>query len=269
MKKIKVSKYDLYEASVIDPTEDIRVFSSIFKRCVGRDALLYREDFCGTFAHSAEWIKQSDSHRAWALDLDSRPLDYGMKRHFQLLSENQKRRLKVLRQNVLKGCGHKVDLVTATNFSYFFFKSRVDLLRYFLTVFKSLKKNGVFLLDSVGGTQMQSKSCDVKKIPQTSETPTFKYFWEQKDFNIINHEARFAIHFEIPGMKKIRNAFVYDWRIWTIAELRDLLVEAGFDRIEFYFEGTTRSGDGDGIFRKKSHEEICDVWIAYIAAVRA
>lgn len=267
MKQIDAIKYQLYEASVIDPVEDIRIFRDIFMKQTNRIPRLYREDFCGTFAHSAAWVKQSEHNCAWALDLDHKPLRFGFEKHYLQLTVAEQRRLTILRRDVLKGCGQKVDLITATNFSYYLFKDRRALQKYFECVRRALKTNGLFLMDAVGGQQMMIPNIERKQFSKTKELPAFTYFWEQKGFNIVNHEAEFAIHFELKNPRRtLKNAFRYDWRIWSLAELRETLRDAGFKSVDVYFEGSTRSGLGNGVFSRKDREPSCDVWIAYIAA---
>jgi hypothetical protein len=66
----------------------------------------------------------------------------------------------------------------------------------------------------------------------------------------------------------MRRAFTYDWRLWTLAEIREALMDAGFVRPTVYWEGTTDEGEGDGVFRRKAVGEACEGWIAYIVAER-
>ncbi|MEK7382149.1 MAG: class I SAM-dependent methyltransferase, partial [Elusimicrobiota bacterium] len=77
---------------------------------------------------------------------------------------------------------------------------------------------------------------------------------EQFGFDPVSGEARFAIHFKPKGRKKIKDVFRYDWRIWTLPEIRDLLAEAGFRKTHVYWEGN------DGKAKMEP------VWIAFIAA---
>ena len=72
-----------------------------------------------------------------------------------------------------------------------------------------------------------------------------------------------------PDGTKLRKAFTYDWRLWTIPEIRECLADAGFRRSHVYWEGTDHAtGEGDGTFRRTTVGEACGGWIAYIAAER-
>ena len=68
------------------------------------------------------------------------------------------------------------------------------------------------------------------------------------------------------GQKKNERVFTYDWRMWSIPELRDILFEVGFKKTHIYWEGTTKAGEGDGNFTRTEKGESCLSWIAYIAA---
>ena len=63
----------------------------------------------------------------------------------------------------------------------------------------------------------------------------------------------------------MRNAFVYDWRLWTIPELREIMQEAGFVDIHILWEGTERdTGEGNGVFRRVKRGDPDEAWIAFV-----
>jgi hypothetical protein len=126
-------------------------------------------------------------------------------------------------------------------------------------------------MDLFGGTESMTEVEERRKIassraPDGSKVPAFHYYWEQASFNPVDHEIVCHIHFKVPGRKKrIKRAFTYHWRLWTIPELRELLDEAGFASSEVYAEGWDDDAqDGDGNFRKKSRFENDAGWIAYV-----
>ena len=66
---------------------------------------------------------------------------------------------------------------------------------------------------------------------------------------------------------RLRRAFRYEWRLWTVPEIRELLAEAGFTHTEVYWEGTDlKTRKGNGVFRRTSRVESCPGWVAYIVA---
>ena len=58
----------------------------------------------------------------------------------------------------------------------------------------------------------------------------------------------------------------YDWRIWTLPELTEMLIEAGFKKATVYWEGTDENGEGNGVFTPTTEGEADAGWIAYIVA---
>ena len=63
-------RHDLYQRSVQAPDTDSRFFSRYFKRYVGRDLRVFREDFCGTFVLSTSFVQLHRENEAVCVDLD-------------------------------------------------------------------------------------------------------------------------------------------------------------------------------------------------------
>lgn len=256
-----IDKYDLYKKSVQSPDVDVEFLEKTYKELVGKWPRSFREDFCGTFALSCEWVKRKKTNRAFAIDVDPEPMEYGRQHYFRRLSPHQQKRLQILEKNVLDPSLPHVDLVAALNFSFFLFKTRDQLKKYFRNVFASLKSDGVFICDVFGGSQCMDAIEDRHKLKGIT------YYWEQVGFDPVSHEAQFYIHFRV-GSKKHSRVFSYDWRMWSLPELRELLAEVGFKKSHIYWEGTTKKGTGDGVFTRTEKGEACLSWVAYIAAVR-
>lgn len=254
-------KYEFYERSVQNAEVEVEFMRDEFKRYFGRFPLSMREDFCGTGAISCEWVKYHKEAEAFGVDLDPEPIEMGRKRHFSKLKPHQQVRMHYLNENVLKTSAPKTDVVCAFNFSYWIFKQRKDLVRYFKQVKKSLNKQGIFFLDLFGGPESQKLVTDQKKLPGLT------YYWECQHFNPLNHDCTFAIHFRDEKGKKHHNVFTYDWRFWTLPELRDILAEAGFSKIKTYWEEDDEDGSGNGVYFPTDSAENCDAWVSYIAAI--
>ena len=67
---------------------------------------------------------------------------------------------------------------------------------------------------------------------------------------------------------KLKKAFTYHWRLWTLPELRDMLAEAGFSRVHVYWQGSDEDGEPDGDFTVVETAENDPAWIAYIVSER-
>jgi SAM-dependent methyltransferase len=217
-----------------------------------------REDFCGTFALCCEWVKLDEAKRAIGLDLDPEPLAYGAETYLKELAEEQQKRVKTIQANVLNRGNAKADIICAFNFSYFAFHERKMLVDYFTQCRKSLRENGIFVVDTFGGPQHGEPSLDRKRLPGLT------YYFEQEEFDPINNRTRFSLHFKPHGGRTRKRAFTYEWRMWSIPEIRDVMLDAGFNEVEVYWEGTARNGRGSGRFTRKERGEPCQVWVAYV-----
>lgn len=253
-------KYEYYSKAVQSAENDVVFLRKAYRELRAKDPKVLREDFCGTFSLSCEWVKLNPRFEAFGVDLDPEPLEYGRLKHLPKLKPDQVKRLHLMEGNVLLSTLPQADLAIAMNFSYYIFKTRELMKQYFTNVYKSLKKDGVFILDCFGGSQCYDA------IEETTDHKSFKYYWDQTGFDPVTNRALFHIHFKLKGQKKVERVFTYDWRMWSIPELRELLHEVGFKRSHVYWEGTTRAGEGDGVFTRTEKGEACLSWIAYIAA---
>ncbi len=253
-------KYKLYENSVQCHDADIDFINEQFQNFHGRKPYILREDFGGTGMLACNWTKQSSEHLSYAVDLDPEPIQYGKKTHYSRLNEEQKNRMHYIEGNVLDDFPFKSDVTIAFNFSYFIFKTRKDLIEYFKKVREGLKEDGAFFLDLFGGTDSREESVE------ETEHDDFSYFWDCDKFNPITNECLYHIHFEKSG-KRFEKVFTYDWRMWSIPELREILHDAGFSKTIAYWEGEDEDGDGDGNFYVSNKEDNCESWVTYIAAI--
>ncbi|MCT4642018.1 MAG: class I SAM-dependent methyltransferase [Bacteriovoracaceae bacterium] len=256
------NKYWYYEKSVQNPEGEVDFFNEKYGEIRGKQAFTLREDFCGTGAISCKWAAQSENHKSYGIDLDPEPIAYGKEVHYAALDDEAKTRMEYLEANVLDSPTPKVDITFAFNFSYFIFKKRVDLLNYFKAAYESLNDTGVFFIDIFGGPDSIQENEDI------IEHSHYDYHWECQKFNPMNNECRFAIHFKRDGEKRRANQFVYEWRMWGIMEIRDLLEEAGFKKTIAYWEEDDEDGDGNGNFYPSEDEEQCESWVTYIGAVK-
>lgn len=261
MKKLKeFDKYEYYSNAVQSPDHDAEFLAQTYEEMNKKAPRILREDFCAAFALCCEWVKLDGQKEAIGVDIDPEPIGYGKNNYLPQLTPAQQKRVTIREQNVLKGSLPQADIIAALNFSYFCLKNRRDLKAYLQGCRDSLNPKGFMIMDCFGGPECHS--------PNEHETtyPTFSYYWDQDSYNPITHEAMYYIHFKRPGEKKREKVFTYDWRMWSIAELRDLCAEVGFKKTTVYWEGTDRNGEGNGIFKPSEQGEICDAWVAYVIA---
>ncbi|MBD3235347.1 MAG: class I SAM-dependent methyltransferase [Candidatus Eisenbacteria bacterium] len=257
----QANRHEYYERSVQTPDVDAQFLDRTFRRLRRRRAHVLREDFCGTAALCAEWVKRHREHRAYGIDLCEKTLNYGIQQHLVPLGERAAR-VHLLRCDVRQPVDFRADIACAFNFSYFAFKQRHVLLDYFRAVRDSLADDGVFFLDIFGGPE----SMDLRE--ERTEHDEFTYVWDQDQFNPITHEMRCYIHFEFPDGSALRRAFRYEWRLWQIPEIEDIVREAGYRDFIVYWEGTDADGDGNGVFRPSRKGDDAEAFIAYLVCVK-
>lgn len=255
-------RHELYEASVQSVPDEVEFMKTTFHELTGRRPHLLREDFCGTAAAACEWVKSNRLHKAVAVDIDPAVLESGRSRHIARMTDGQRRRLRLVQGDVRSARTGRVDLACAFNFSWWTFRTREELLGYFRAVKRSLAPDGVFFLDIYGGAEAYNE------VEEETEYDLFTYVWEQAHFEPLSARYTCHIHFRFPDGSELPKAFTYEWRLWTLPELTELLAEAGFARSVLYWQGTDEDGDPNGEFTAVEEGEADPAWIAYVAACR-
>lgn len=238
-------RFQLYELAVTSP--DL-LAPFLYALHGGRPRVL-GEDFSGTAAVSRGWLRYRPGHKAVAVDQDADVLERA----------GRVRGLRTVAADVLK-VREKADIIAATNFPVCYWHTRGDLVRYLKHVRSRLNRGGVFVADLYGGPQAlkTGKRTKTVTLPDGRE---FTYVWDQKSVDPLTGRVFNAIHFRVPGSKSgpktrasgrrgaagrkraepipeaeavLRDAFTYDWRLWSIPELRDALADAGFTSSEVH-----------------------------------
>jgi SAM-dependent methyltransferase len=251
----------LYQQAVQSPDVHFGFFDRAYRRYNPRPPFSLKEDFCGTALLACEWVEYRRQNTAVGVDLDAGTLQWGMRHNVESLTDDQRARVTLRRANVLHVNKPRVDLVVALNFSYFIFRTRDALREYFRAARHSLNPGGVFICDIFGGWDAQ------KPTVERTRYRGFTYLWELEEYNPIENFARFHIHFKFHDRGGMRRAFTYEWRLWTIPEVRELLLEAGFRHIDIYWEGIDRrTGFGNSVFRKVTTARTDPAWIGFFVA---
>ena len=133
------------------------------------------------------------------------------------------------------------------------------MVNYFKQVHKGLVDDGIFFLDAFGGYEAY------EEMKEVTENDGFTYIWDQASYNPITGHYTCKIHFKFKDGSKLKNAFTYDWRLWSLPELTEMLIEAGF-KPTVYWEGTDEDDEGNGIFEPTTQGEADAGWIVYIVA---
>lgn len=257
----RADRHALYEDSVQDTESELEFVSEAFHELTGRRLKSIREDFCGTGNTACAWVASGRDHRAVGVDLDDEVLAWGRARHVAALKPDARERVQLVHGDVLTTSTEPVDAVLAMNFSYYLFTTREKLRKYFRAALGALEPDGVLFLDAFGGYEAH------QELEERTEYDDFTYVWDQAAFNPINQHMTCRIHFEFPDGSELRDAFEYHWRLWTLPEVRELLLEAGAGSATVYWEGTDEeTGEGDGIYTPSEQGDADAGWIAYIVA---
>jgi len=258
----RADRYTLYQESVQDPQAEVAFFDRAYQDRHGRPPRVLREDFCGTFFVSCEWVK-TEGRTALCVDLDPEPLAWGRDNNLAALPEEAQRRVTVFQGDVRTELEPKADVLAAENFSYWVFKTRADLRAYFEIARRNLADGGIMVLDLMGGGD-----CYVENEPDVRKVDGARYEWEMDSFDPLSHDVRHYIHFRFKDGSRLDRAFTYEWRFWTIPEIRELLEEAGFSRTTVYWEGEDENGEGNDEYDPVERGTCDPSWIAYIVADR-
>ncbi|HEU4618614.1 MAG TPA: class I SAM-dependent methyltransferase [Gammaproteobacteria bacterium] len=252
--------HELYEESVQNVEGEVEFLVDTFKSLRGRVPLSFREDFCGTASAACQWVRTDKRRYAIGVDIDEKTLEWGRAHRVARLPEADRPRVKLLRDDVMHVETDPVDIVVAFNFSYFIFMTRDAMRAYFRRVRDALKDDGLLFLDAFGGPE----SFDVQK--EKTKYDGFTYVWDQAEFEPVTNTIVCHIHFKFPDGSKLKKAFSYRWRLWTLPELRELLEEAGFSKVRVYWEGEDEDGEPNGEFEETATGTPDPAWVAYIVA---
>jgi cyclopropane fatty-acyl-phospholipid synthase-like methyltransferase len=260
----KADRHRCYELAVQCAEAEVDFIDRSYRVLRGRNARLLREDFCGTASVCCEWVKRRKTNRAVGVDIDGEVLEWGQCHNLADLSAHALKRVQLLEEDVLVVDGARPDIIAAMNFSYWLLKERCAVKRYFERVRKALKDDGVFFLDAYGGYDSYRIITEERTIEGDGDS--FTYIWEQEKYDPITGRLVCHIHFAFPDGSRIDRAFSYDWRLWSLPEIRELLDEAGFARVICYWQGWDQEGNPDGVFTPAEEGEPDAGWIAYLTA---
>ncbi len=256
-------RHEYYEKAVQCVESEVDMVDETYESLRGKKARYMREDFCGTANTSCEWVKRRPDNVAIGLDLDQEVLDWGIEHRIKTLNADQQQRVNILNQDVMSASEDPADVILAMNFSYQLFKTRDTLRAYFEKAREGLKEDGLFFIDAYGGHDSW------RQIREKTKFDDFDYFWHQKRFNPITGDMLCHIHFRFKDKSWLRKAFTYDWRMWTLPELQELMKEAGFSNVQVYWEGTDEeTGEGNGDYYPTNIGDDDPSWIVYLVGER-
>ena len=258
----RADRHVLYEESVQDVAGEYKFVNRTFNKLRDRKARSLREDFCGTAGMCCEWVRRRKTNTAIGVDIDPEVLDWGRRHNLARLEPEIRQRVTLRQEDVCTvQVPDPVDIVLAMNFSYQIFKTRKKLGGYFSRVHDALADDGILFIDAFGGYEA------FQEIREKRKYKGFKYIWEHASYNPINGDILCHIHFSFPDGSKLKRAFTYDWRLWTLPELQELLDEAGFARVTVYWEeADAKTGEGTGVYLPTTVGQADPGWVCFLVA---
>jgi hypothetical protein len=237
-----MDRFELYECCVQSPRHVV----NFLRAAHGEEPLVLREDFCGTAAVSRRWAadgqKRGDDARALGVDLD----EGALARAREMAVGVDEHRLRLARGDCFKGgvpCGDEgADVIFVGNFSLGYISRRRELMGYLRASLGRLARGncgfggGIFVCDTYGGAgayrlgaiQRRHTGPRGEVDPMTATVENSISFRVERDGEVVGEMA---------------DAFRYRWRLWTIAELREAMEEAGFASTEVHVDVNLAPGE--------------------------
>lgn len=246
-----LSRHECYELCVQSPRHVV----SFLRAVHGHEPLLLWEDFCGTAAVSRRWIKEGTARgdRAVGVDLDQHVVEVARSWAEAELGAVERERL-VLKVGDCRGDGGAVegaDVVFAGNFSVGYLHTRGELVRYLRVCAARCRRGssglggGVLACDTYGGATAFATGGTLRKHPgRHGETVHYHWVHERCDplTGMVENSVSFRVEKDGVVVAEWPMSFVYRWRLWSIAELREAMEEAGFAGTEVYADVNVAPG---------------------------
>ncbi|KAJ2688219.1 hypothetical protein GGH99_003078 [Coemansia sp. RSA 1285] len=157
-----------------------------------RQAYSLREDFCGTAVLCMEWVSSSPSATRYAYGVDIDP------EVIEYASEHT-----IGRDSHGLTSDDRIKLVCADVFDVHGDDSKIQGRH-------EAARSGISRVRNIG---------------------TFRYYFRQGNFDMLRNTTRFSLSFRMQDGSMLKDCFTYDFRVYSLCELREAMLEAGFDDV--------------------------------------
>jgi len=281
-----MDRLELYRWAVQDPETHAVVLRTMYQRLrPGRQPVVLREDFAGTSAESVAWVILQPGRRAIAVDLDGPTLEWARRRAVRLLGALASEIAFV--QGDARSVGPpevaQADIISVLNYSILYQREPAGLLSYLRHAFNGLAPGGILVLNLIGGAAAVEPGTTRRQVTPTprlsteSPIPAFEYLWEVRSYDRASRRLDCRIHFVVPDpsapdrTREVRDAFSYDWRLWSVHELVAACAQAGFSDVQVWRHTYDSTKGADGVFLgcvEPASLPAFEKWSAYIVACR-
>jgi len=248
-----MDRYDLFDLCVAEAERLMPFVYAVH----GRSPRVLREDFAGSASLARQWSSSVKGGRAIAVDRDAEPL------------ERAQATVQCVVSDVIK-CRERADVVAWTNFCVGELHTRQELLKHLRHARRCLLPGGALVMDIYGGSHAMERGLHLRELRGPSGE-FITYTFEQRHTNAFTGRVVNALHFKVqpkgsPRAKHFRDAFVYDWRLWSIPELADAVLEAGFPSSEVHDRAGVAMDHRGKIRKTAAPAPDSDDWVAFVVA---
>lgn len=216
-------RHELYERAVQSPAMQARFIRALHNAGAGQPIIL-GEDFSAAGAIARAFVEIHAGSTAVCVDLDQQALD----RLHEMQDPKSAGAITTRCADVFEA-RDPADIIAALNFSLCEIHTRDRLVRYLRHARTRLNPGGVLVADLYGGADAMAVGESEEELPGG-----IRYTWEQREADPLTGRVVNAMHFQLPTGETYPDAFLYDWRLWTVPELRDAMTEAGFASTEVH-----------------------------------
>lgn len=281
---VTLDRFDLYELCVQSPEYDARMLAAIHGGAPPNPApaLILGEDFCGTAALSRAWVDLGPKHRAVAVDHDPAVIERALIANPQRKPADPRHR-DTPRTRIdyaladVRDVADRADVMGLLNYAICEIHTRAELVAYLAHARRRLCRNGCLICDTYTGNDafLPGETSRTFDHPAGHEV---LYTWEQREADPLTGMVENAIHFQVrppraKGRKRakadatiLRDAFHYHWRLWSIPELREAMLEAGFASTQVFPRSAEAITDDDRFIVEPllNPDELADSFSCYV-----
>lgn len=278
-------RFECYELCVQSPRHVVGFLRALFLAENGSDPAILGEDFSGTCAVSRRWCKELEDARSVCVDLDAEALAWARARAAEDAVAN---RIDFVREDCFAdplpasaasprtapGRDAPCDVCFVGNFSIGYAHDRPTLVRYLARTRERLLaarhgfSGGVFACDTYGGAGAFALG-GIERTHPGRRGEVIRYAWAHEHADpatgMVANSISLRVERDGDIIAQYPRAFEYHWRLWSIPELREAMLEAGFERTSVYLEVSLAPGQAPVPVTDPRHFK--SDWIVLVAGI--